>query len=364
MDAGRLRRGGRRVGNAERTALAPSAGKVTVRDIAHAAGVSIATVSRVLNHPGLVTAETQEAVLQALRGCDYIPNQHARSLISRRSRAIGLVVPTLSSPVFAPTIAAIERELDGAGYALLIHCCERDPRRELKQVRALIERGVDGLLLTGSEHAAELPALMSRYRVPYVSQDISLERPMGPSIALDNAGALATAIDHLYGMGHRYIAVLSGPVHNTPPVHDRLRGAVARLHHYGLDIPDEWQVVTEDYDSPSTRAGARRLLDGARRPTAVALTGDILALALLAECRARGLDVPRDLSVIGCGDTDMGQYADPPLTTVHMPFAEMGEVAARNLLALIAGQAPCASIVLPHRLIIRQSVRAASLAER
>ena len=115
-------------------------------------------------------------------------------------------------------------------------------------------------------------------------------------------------------------------------------------------------MVTEDYDSPSTRAGARRLLDGARRPTAVALTGDILALALLAECRARGLDVPRDLSVIGCGDTDMGQYVDPPLTTVRMSFAEMGELAVANLLALLDGRAPPQFTVLPASLVVRQSV--------
>jgi LacI family transcriptional regulator len=338
--------------------------KVTVKDIARAAGVSIATVSRVLNNPGLVAAGKQEAVQQALHRHDYIPNQHARSLISRRSRAIGLVVPTLSNPVFAPTIGAIERELDGAGYALLIHCCERDPRREFAQVRALIERGVDGLVITGSEHLPELPALMSRYGTPYVSQDIALEQPMGPSIALDNVGALETAIDHLHAMGHRRIAVFSGPVYNTPPVRDRLRSAIARIRHHRLDFPDEWCVVIEDYESHTIRDGALRLLAGARHPTAVALTGDILALGLVAECRMRGFDVPRDISMIGCGDTEMGRYVDPPLTTVRMPFAEMGEVAARNLLALIAGQQPSMRVVLPHQLIVRHSVGAPPISHR
>jgi LacI family transcriptional regulator len=346
--------------------IPPAAGitagaKVTVKDIARAAGVSVATVSRVLNNPGLVAAGKQEAVQLALHSHDYIPNQHARSLISRRSKAIGLIVPTISNPVFAPTIGAIERELDSAGYALLIHCCERDPQREFAQVRGLIERGVDGLVITGSEHLPELSALLSRCRVPYVSQDISLERPMGPSIALDNAGALETAIYHLLATGHRRIAVFSGPVHNTPPVFDRLRGATARIRHYGLDFPDEWCVVTEDYESHTIRAGARRLLDSHRCPTAVALTGDILALGLVAECRTRGLEVPRDISIIGCGDTEMGRYVDPPLTTVRMPFAEMGEAAARNLLALIAGQRPSMRVVLPHRLIVRHTVGAPPL---
>jgi LacI family transcriptional regulator len=336
--------------------MTPPYGKATVKDVARAAGVSITTVSRVLNNPDLVASDKQDAVHRALASLDYIPNQLARSLISRQSKAIGLVVPTISNPVFAPTIEAIERELDMAGYALLVHCCERDPARELKQVRALIERGVDGLIITGSVHVPELAVLLARNKMPYVSQDISLRQPMGPSIALDNARAMETAIDHLHDMGHSDVAVLSGPTHNTPPVKDRFDGAVTRIRDLRLVLPDEWLVVADDYGSFSVRSAARQLLNCEHAPTAVACTGDILVLGLIAEARAKGLGVPGDLSIIGCGDTDMGQYVDPPLTTVHMPFAEMGEVAAQNLLALLAGHPLPSTMVLPHRLIVRQSV--------
>jgi DNA-binding LacI/PurR family transcriptional regulator len=336
--------------------MTPPYGKATVKDVARAAGVSITTVSRVLNNPDLVASDKQDAVHRALASLDYIPNQLARSLISRQSKAIGLVVPTISNPVFAPTIEAIERELDVAGYALLVHCCERDPARELKQVRALIERGVDGLIITGSVHVPELAVLLARNKMPYVSQDISLRQPLGPSIALDNARAMETAIDHLHDMGHRDIAVLSGPTHNTPPVKDRFDGAVTRIRNLRLVLPDEWLVVADDYGSFSVRSAARQLLNCEHAPTAVACTGDILVLGLIAEARAKGLGVPGDLSIIGCGDTDIGQYVDPPLTTVHMPFAEMGEVAAQNLLALLAGHPLPSTMVLPHRLIVRQSV--------
>ena len=216
----------------------PIAGKVTVKDIARAAGVSVATVSRVLNNPQVVAADKREAVLRALHSHDYIPNQQARSLISRRSRAIGLIVPTIANPVFAPTIDAIEREVDQAGYALLIHCCERDPERELNQVRGLIERGVDGLIITGSVHMPQLGDLLARNRMPFVSQDVTLDLALGPSIALDNVGAMEAAIDYLYDQGHRTIAVFSGPIHNTPPVRDRLYGAMTRIRHHGLDLAE------------------------------------------------------------------------------------------------------------------------------
>ncbi|MDF2118571.1 LacI family DNA-binding transcriptional regulator [Roseiarcaceae bacterium H3SJ34-1] len=346
----------------KRASTRTGAPKATIKDIARAAGVSVATVSRVLNTPDLVVAKKRQAVLRALRRHDYIPNQTARSMISRRSRAIGLILPTLANPVFVPAIAAIEQELDRAGYALLINCCERDPARELAQARTLIERGMDGLLITGSEHLPDLPALLARHRIPHVSQDVSqdiaLDKPMGPSIGLDNAGALAAAVDHLHACGHRRIAVLSGPVHNTPSVRDRFLSAIARIRHHGLICPDAWCAVSDDYDNHSTRIAAQRLLDCGEQPTAVALTGDLLALGLISECRARSLDIPRDLSIIGCGDTNMGQYADPPLTTIHMPFVEMGRAAARDLLSLIEDRKPPELSILPHELVIRQSVAA------
>jgi LacI family transcriptional regulator len=331
-------------------------GKATVKDVARAAGVSVTTVSRVLNNPDLVVSEKQELVQRALQTLDYIPNQLARSLISRRSKAVGLVVPTISNPVFAPTIEAIERALDRAGYAVLIHCCERDPEREFKQVRALIERGVDGVILTGSVHVPELATLLARNKLPYISQDVAVDLPLGPSVALDNAGALKIAVDHLYGMGHRAIAVLTGPVHNTPPINDRFLSAVSSIKSYGLALPDEWLVVAEDYRGATVKAAAERLFGLDHLPTAVVCTGDILALGVVSEARARGLRVPQDVSMIGCGDTDMGHYVDPPLTTVRMPFAEMGEVAVANLLALLDGQAPPQFMVLPASLVARHSV--------
>ena len=219
------------------------AGKATLKDVARLAGVSITTVSRVLNNPSLVARDKQSAVLRSLESLDYIPNQLARSLVQKRSKAIGLVVPTISNPVFAPTIAAIERALELAGYALLIHCCERDPMREFKQIRTLVERGVDGLIVTGSVHEPGLAEFLARTKIPYLNQDISLRLPLGPSIALDNAGAMARAVDYLVELGHRDIAVVTGPTHNTPPIDDRFRGAVARIEHHGLPVLSDWRCT-------------------------------------------------------------------------------------------------------------------------
>ena len=335
----------------------PGPAKVTVREIASAAGVSIATVSRVLNQPQLVQPGKRDAVQRAVLALDYIPNRHARSLSSHRSRAIGLLVPTLSNPLFAPTIAAIEAALDATGHALLIHCTQRDPERQLKQVRHLVEHGVDGLILTGAAMSPAVAALLARAAIPHVVQDASLGASPAPAVAFDNAAAMAMAVQHLQAQGHRAIAVLSGPIHNTAAVAERLAGAVRAIERAGAKLPPSWQVVTDDYENASVRDGAARLLDAAARPTAVACTGDIMALGLAAECQRRGLALPRDLSIIGCGNTEMGQYVEPALTTIGLPWERMGDTAVACLLARIAGDPAAPLVILPHSLVERRSVQ-------
>jgi len=146
-------------------------------------------------------------------------------------------------------------------------------------------------------------------------------------------------------------------LHNTPAVAERFAGAEREIRALGLELPDAWCVLTEDYDNTAVRDGAVRLLSLERRPTAVACTGDILALGLVAECQRRALLVPRDLSVIGCGGTDLGRYVEPPLTTVRMPWDRMGEAAVEALLALIEGLPTAPLTILPHELIERRSVQ-------
>lgn len=334
----------------------PFLAKVTVREVASAAGVSIATVSRVLNRPALVQPVKREAVERAMAALDYIPNRQARSLISHRSGSIGLLVPTIANPLFAPVIGAIERVLDASGYALLIHCTQREPDRQHRQVRHLVERGVDGLILTGTVVGPELAALLRRTRTPAMVQDALLSPAGAPAVAFDNAGAMALAVRHLHGLGHRAIALLSGPLHNTPAVAERFAGAERQIRALGLELPDAWRVVAGDYDNIAVREGAARLLSRTELPTAVACTGDILALGLVAECQVRGLRIPRDLSITGCGDTDLGHYVEPALTTVRLPWKRMGEVVVEGLLTLIEGRAADPLIVLPHALVERRSV--------
>jgi LacI family transcriptional regulator len=331
-------------------------GRPTLRDVARLAGVSIPTVSRVVNKLGVVAPERQRAVEHALDALAYIPNHAARSLIHNASRTIGLIVPTIENPLFSTNIEAIEEELGAEDYGLLISCSQRSAERELQQSLVMVERGVDGLVLTGSRHEPGLRDLLRKRRIPFVCQDVSRRMPVEGGLSLPNEKAMAMAIDALAAAGHQRIAILTGPTHHTPPIADRVRGARNRLRRLGLPCPAQWIVEVNDWGAAAAIQGAGVLLSLVPRPTAIACTGDILTLGLAKVIRGAGLRVPDDMSIVGCGNTNMAGFADPRLSTVHMPFREMGQLAARRLLSIIKTGAIPAAFTLSCHFIAGDSI--------
>lgn len=309
-----------------------------------------------INRLPLVSETTRAAVERTLEMLEYIPNHAARSLHSSTSKAVGLVVPTMRNAVFVPTIEAIERTLGESGYALLISCSNRDSERELTQVRGLIERGVDGMILSGSARHSKVIPLLGRLGIPFVCHDHVGPLPDYAAVALDNAGAMHLAIDHLVKLGHRRIALLTGPPHETPPVAERLDSAKARLASHGIVVAKNRIEILKSFDAAVARQGARRLIGLAPRPTAIACTGDVPALAAIAECRAAGLTIPDDISIFGCGDLALAQFAEPALTTIRLRYGEMGARAAEILLSLIAGEDKRDGIILPVELVAGETV--------
>jgi LacI family transcriptional regulator len=338
-------------------AEAATSGDLTLKDIARLAGVSISTVSRVINRRDIVAPSKQKAVEKVLKRFDYIPNNAARILISGKSMTIGLIVPTMANPLFAPTIERAEETLRASGYGVLVACSNRDPDRELEQTKTMLERGVDGMILTGSNHRRETLTLLRSKGVPIVFQDCSRAYPGSVSIGMQDAAAMALAIDTLVARGHSRIAVLTGPTGNTPPVAERLRGAKEQLAKHGIPITSKDVAETPDYEAATAREAVRKLLKIRPRYTAIACTGDILALGAIMAIREAGLSVPADISIIGCSDSVMAQYVDPPLTTIRLPFKRMGELAAEQLLRCLNETRQGGLSLLDFHLMDRQSVR-------
>jgi DNA-binding LacI/PurR family transcriptional regulator len=337
--------------------LAARRDETTLRDIAAAAGVSVATVSRALSRPEMVSPALKARIETLCQERRYIPNHAARSLTLDRSRALGLVVPTISNPVFSPLIDSVQAALEPQGYGLMIHCSRRHPGRELHQCQALIERGVDGIILGNPDHDPALFEMLNEFGMPFLCVGGSAHSTARPAVTYDAGAAIYLALDHLLARGHRAIAILSGPRTTTPVIADRLAAVRAALAASGVTVPESWCVEC-GYAAPEARLGAVSLLNAGEPPTAILCTGDLHALAAIAVCHDRGLRVPGDISVTGCNDLDIAGFSTPSLSTVRTPYVEMGAKAAELMLALIGNIAIPPFTLLPSHLVERGSVGA------
>lgn len=306
---------------------APREGPVTIAEVARVAGVSPATVSRVLNGTARVSERTRERVTAAVRELAYRPNIFARSLVTNRSNALGIVVIDVSSPFFGAIVAGIESVADAHGFHLLVTSGHADARRELAQIEFLAERRVDALILFVEEVGDYDLLSRNDQGPPVVLIGRSIPELEGRCVYVDNelAGWLATR--RLIAAGHTRIAHITGPLAHRD-ARNRLAGHHRALTEAGLAY-DERLVVEGDFQESTGVLATHRLLERGYGFTALFAANDQTALGAYVALRERGLGVPDDISVIGVDDVLFTRFAWPPLTTVAQPLNEMGECAAR-----------------------------------
>ncbi len=308
-------------------------------DVARAAGVSLATASRALGSSDLVLPETRQRVRDAATMMGYVAHGAARALASRRSRTIGAVLPTIDNPIFASAIQSLARELAGASYTLLIASHEYDPQVEANVTRALIERGVDGLVLVGVDHSPELLQDLERTGVPY--ELIWALDPAGfrHCVGFANREASARCARHLLDLGHRHFAVLSGSTHHNDRARDRVAGVRDALASRGIELASD-HIVETPFSLSGGREGLRKLWERLGRDgfTALVCGNDLIALGALMECAAQHVAVPASLSIIGFDDIELAAEFTPPLSTIHVPSAQIGALAAERLVARLEGK--------------------------
>ena len=323
-------------------------------DVARAAGVSLATASRALSDQIPVRLETRERVREAANMLGYVPHGAARALATRRSRTVGAVFPPVDNPIFAAATQALAHELAASGYTLLLATHEYDPDGELGATRALLERGVDGLVLIGMDHDPALFELISRSGVPY-EITWSLD-PSGHHHCVGIAHHLASLriTQHLLDLGHREFAVIAGFTAHNDRARERLEGVRAALAGRGLELPAA-RIVETDFSVPGGRRAFLQLRARDLRFTALVCSNDLLALGALTECIRRGIAVPEEISIAGFDDIDMAAEVTPALTTVRVPAADMGRIAAERMLARLAGRQVAKREQLEVEIMIRQS---------
>ncbi len=329
--------------------------KVTLRDVAEAAGVSLASTSRAISKPETASPRVRARVIEACQALNYIPNHVARSLTTRRSNAVGVIIPTIENPVFMPMLQSMIEVLNGRGYALQINVCDRDPDREYEQTLGLVRRGVDAVLLGNPTHNPEVFKLLEDRGTPYVCVAGSAADRQKRIVTFDGRRASFIGVDHLVAAGHRRIGVFSGPADTTPVIRDRLEGAIEALAKHGFRPEKNW-IVEAAFSAAEVRLGARKILAASSRPTAIVCTGDSHAMALMSECRESGLVVPDDMSIVGCNDLFYIRLASPVLTTVKTPYSEIGYRSANMALDMLSGAPVKSKIIIEATLLEGQTV--------
>jgi LacI family transcriptional regulator len=325
-----------------------------LEDVARAAGVSLSTASRALGDTDVVQEETRARVRQAAAMLGYLPHGAARALATQRSRTIGAVFPPVDNPIFASATQALAHELASRGYTLLLATHEYDPGGELAAARALLERGVDGLVLVGLDHDPELYRMLAQSDVPYELAWSLDAAGYQHCVGVPHRLASVKLTQHLLDLGHRELAAIAGSTARNDRARDRLAGTREALASHGLELPPE-RVIETSFSLGHGQRAMRDLLDRAPGFTAVVCGNDLLAIGALHECARRGIDVPRQMSVAGFDDIEMAAVAAPPLTTVRVPAADIGRLAAERMLARLAGEHVAPVEELRVELIVRES---------
>ena len=331
-------------------------GKPTIHQVASRAGVSTTTVSRTVNSPSLVDSETAGKVWAAIAELEYYPNSQARSLVSGRSRLLGLIVSDITNPFFPEVIKGFEDVAAGQGFDILIGSTDYDARKMAGCVRRMLERRVDGVAIMTSEMDDHLVGQLARRQVPMVFLDVATPREGIANIVVNYERGINEAIEHLVTLGHGRIGFVSGPQH-LKSAQIRRQAFLRSLSRYGIH-QDHRLVVEGDHKVEGGLAAMSRLLQLAERPTAALASNDLTAIGMIRGIHRAGLTVPGDVSVVGFDDIWLAQFTDPPLTTVRLSRTELGQQAFHALVSDKAAPAPSGEVTVDTKLIIRETTRA------
>lgn len=324
-------------------------------DVAARAGVSTATVSRCLNNPSKVSEATRKRVLEAVDALGYAPNFGAQALAAKRTNTFGAIIPTMENAIFARGLQAFQEELHRQGITLLVASSSYDPALEEQQIRSLIARGADGLLLIGHDRTPEIYNFLDTREVPYVIAWTFDAHQTRLSIGFDNRKAMRALADRVIGYGHRTLALITADRGGNDRARQRFEGLCDAMTAHGLD-PAALTVMETSYSIANGAAAFEAAMQADPRPTAVLCGNDVLAAGALSRARRMGLSVPGDVSITGFDDIEIAQIVTPTLTTVHVPHRDMGRGAAELLIALRNGAAPTESTELEASVVLRDSL--------
>jgi LacI family transcriptional regulator len=331
----------------------------TIKEVAEWAGVSVSTVSRVLNEYPFVSEEARRREVAAMEELDYRPDMAARSMRTGTTRAVGFVVPDITNPVFSAIAKGADSVLHPHGYSLVLANSGNDAQREAELIGALQQRRVDGLITAvADESAPGLAALLARLPA-CILFDREVPESGADAVCSDHEAGMEQALAHLSTLGHRRVGLVAG---SQSQLGSRARVLAYRrlAQHFGLER-DRGLVVIGELSRETGYLATRRLLELDAPPTAIIAGNNQLVVGALAALRDLGVAVPRDVSLVACDDVDLTQMHDPPIDVIDRDPVEHGRCAAELLLRRLSDrEAPPMRVVLPTRFVARGTTAAAS----
>ncbi len=325
--------------------------------VAKLAGVSTATVSRVLNNVSVVSTETRARVLRAIKELNYHPNLHAKSLAGRKTDTLGIIVSNLENPFFFDIFHALEASAHERGYEVLISNTDYFAAQLLRSVRTMIGRRVDGLALVVSEMDPQILTELAQYRSPVVFYDVGTPGENIARIRVNYRKGIEELVGYLHELGHRLLGFV-GHHSSLSPTNEREQAFVEAASRLGRETT--WRTVANQDGLEGGRRAAAELLGGDFRPTAIVCVNDLMAVGVLRELRRRGLRIPHDVSVTGFDNIELADFSEPPLTTMHIPRDSIGQLMFKLLVPEPSGNdSPAQDTVLTPEFVLRESTGSA-----
>lgn len=330
----------------------------TMNDVAKAAGVSIATVSRVINKSGGVSPKLERRVLKAMENLHYHPSSLARSFKMQETHLIGLIIPLLDHPFFSRLAQVMEQELFANNYRAIICNTEENPQRELEYIEILLRQRIDGVIINSAAENTDYLFDLQAQHIPCVLIDRNVAHFECSKVFSDNSLGGYLGMKYLLDLGHRRIKIVA-PFNFAQPMQNRLRGVREAMAEYGIRAESDMFLTSDDH---SFEMGIRAGLELAKsrvRPSAIFALTDVTAVGVMHGLARMNLRVPDDISVMGYDNIPMSAYVMPPLSTVAQPIIEMGKTAVEILLKHIQDpNLTSDKAVLPTQLVIRESTAA------
>lgn len=327
----------------------------TIKDVALRAGVSVTTVSHVVNETRRVSAEGRDRVEAAIRELGYVPSQVARSLKSNTTRTLGMLIPNSSNPYFAEIVRIVEDRCFGAGYTLILCNTDDEPRRQSVYLQVLAERRIDGLIVVSTGSDDSLVGQLHGLTMPTVLLDREIDDPDCDLVETAHMEGGLVAVRHLLSLGHRRVACVGGPV-GVASSEQRIEGWRLALAESGAVADANTLLWRGGFTSQGGYEAMHAILRTDEVPSAVFVCNDLMAIGALRAVHESGLRVPDDLSIVGFDDIELSAYTSPPLTTVAQPKEHIGALAVDMLLERVNGRRRDArKVVLQPELRVRAS---------